>query len=122
MNRLDGGDDLIDLADQLREFATERDWGKFHLPKNLVMAMSVEVAELMEHFQWLDGLEHPSGKEGMIAEEMADVLIYLVRMADVMGIDLLESAKAKLEKNKHKYPADKVKGKADKYTEYGLDP
>ena len=120
MNRLDGSDDLIDLADDLREFAKERDWEKFHSPKNLVMAMSVEVAELMEHYQWLDTLELPSGKEGLIAEEMADILIYLVRMADVVGIDLLESAKSKLEKNRIKYPADLVRGSAKKSTEYEL--
>lgn len=112
--------DLYDLQDDLREFAKERDWEKFHLPKNLVMALSVEVAELMEHFQWLDTLDHPSGKEGIIQDEMADILIYLVRMADVMGVELLPAAFEKIEKNKGKYPADLVRGKADKYTEYKL--
>ena len=112
--------DIYDLADDLREFAKERDWEKFHLPKNLVMALSVEVAELMEHFQWLDTLDHPSGKEGIIQDEMADILIYLVRMADVMGVELLPAAFEKIEKNKGKYPADLVRGKADKYTEYKL--
>ena len=112
--------DIYDLQDDLREFAKERDWEKFHLPKNLVMALSVEVAELMEHFQWLDTLDHPSGKEGIIQDEMADILIYLVRMADVMGVELLPAAFEKIEKNKGKYPADMVRGKSDKYTEYKL--
>ena len=88
--------DLYDLQDDLREFAKERDWEKFHMPKNLVMALSVEVAELMEHFQWLDTLDHPSGKEGIIQDEMADIMIYLVRMADVMGVELLPAAFEKI--------------------------
>ena len=112
--------DIYDLQDDLREFAKERDWEKFHTPKNLAMALSVEVAELSEHFMWLESLEWPSGKIGLIADEMADVLIYLVRMADVMGIELLPAAFDKIEKNKAKYPADRVHGKADKYTEYDL--
>ena len=111
---------MDNLQDELRDFAKERDWEKFHTPKNLVMAMSVEVSEIMEHFQWLDSADWPSGKTGLIADEMADVLIYLVRMADVMGIELLESAFDKLEKNGEKYPADLVRGKAEKYTEYNL--
>ena len=111
---------IEDLTDELREFAKERDWEKFHLPKNLVMAMSVEVAELMEHYQWLGTLEHPSGKEGLIADEMADVFIYLLRLADVMGVDLVDAAYKKLEKNAEKYPVGIVNGKADKYTEYEL--
>lgn len=111
---------IEDLTGRLREFAKERDWEKFHLPKNLVMAMSVEVGELMEHFQWLGVLDFPSGKEGLIAEEMADIFIYLLRMADVMDIDIVDSAYSKIEKNADKYPADLVKGKADKYTEYDL--
>ena len=65
-------------------------------------------------------MEHPSGKEGLIQDELADIFIYLVRFADVVGVDLLQSAYEKLEKNRDKYPADLVKGKADKYTEYEL--
>jgi dCTP diphosphatase len=112
--------DIYDLADDLREFAQERDWEQFHQPKNLVMALSVEVAELMEVYQWLDVQDIPSGKQGVIADELADILIYLVRMADVVGVELLPAAFAKLEKNRDKYPADLVHGKADKYTEYSL--
>lgn len=113
---------IEDLTDHIREFAKERDWEKFHTPKNLVMAMSVEVAELMEHFQWLDSHDYPSGKIGLIAEEMADVFIYLIRMADVMGVDLVEAAYQKIKKNKEKYPAGLVSGSAKKYTEYDLTP
>ena len=112
--------DIYDLADDLREFAKERDWEKFHLPKNLAMALSVEVSELMEHYQWLSELEHPSGKEGLIQDELADIFIYLVRFADVVGVELIPAAYEKLEKNKRKYPADIVRGKADKYTELEL--
>ena len=114
--------DIYDLADDLREFAEERDWNQYHMPKNLVMALSVEVSELMEHFMWLDCLDHPSGKEALIQDEVADMFIYLVRLADVMGIELLPAAFEKIEKNKVKYPAERVKGRADKYTEYDLIP
>jgi NTP pyrophosphatase (non-canonical NTP hydrolase) len=112
--------DLYDLADDLREFAKERDWEKFHQPKNLAMALSVEVAELMEHYQWLNPLEIPTGKQGLIQDELADILIYLVRFADVVGVELIPAAYEKLEKNKAKYPADLVYGKSDKYTELNL--
>lgn len=113
--------DIYDLADDLRDFARERDWEKFHTPKNLVMAMSVEVSELMEHYQWLDKNETPCGKQGLIEEEMADILIYLVRMADVVGVELLPAVFTKIEKNRKKYPVEKVYGKAAKYSEYSLD-
>jgi dCTP diphosphatase len=112
--------DIYDLADDLREFAKERDWEKFHLPKNLAMALSIETSELMEHYQWLDTLDHPSGKEGLIQDELADIFIYLVRFADVVGVELVPAAFEKLEKNREKYPVDLVKGKSDKYTDYEL--
>jgi len=112
--------DIYDLADDLREFAKERDWEKFHQPKNLAMALSVEVAELMEHYQWLDVNDIPVGKQGLIQDEIADIFIYLVRMADVLGVELIPAAYAKLEKNKSKYPATLVRGRSEKYTEYDL--
>jgi dCTP diphosphatase len=114
--------DIYDLADDLREFAKERDWEKFHQPKNLAMALSVEVAELMEHYQWLETMEHPTGKEALVQDELADIFIYLVRFADVVGVELLPAAFEKLAKNREKYPADMVRGKSDKYTEYDLMP
>ncbi len=112
---------LEELKLKLREFARERDWEKFHSPKNLSMALIVEAAELVEHFQWLtqaESLELPEEKIEDVREELADILIYLVRIADKLGVDLLEEAFKKIEKNARKYPAHLVRGRADKYTEY----
>lgn len=112
---------LNDLSLRLREFVARRDWDQFHSPKNLATALSVEVAEILEHFQWLterESCELPEDKLAEIADEIGDVLIYLVRLADVLGIDLLSAAEEKLAKNEEKYPAEKVRGKALKYTEY----
>ncbi len=97
------------LQQRLREFADERDWEKYHSPKNLVMALSVEVAELQEHFQWLTAEESLALDEetrDAVALEMADVLIYLVRMADRCGVELADAVRRKLVINAHKYPAD----------------
>jgi NTP pyrophosphatase (non-canonical NTP hydrolase) len=97
------------LQQRLREFADERDWEKYHSPKNLVMALSVEVAELQEHFQWLTAEESLALDEetrDAVALEMADVLIYLVRMADRCGVELADAVSRKLVINAHKYPAD----------------
>jgi NTP pyrophosphatase (non-canonical NTP hydrolase) len=113
--------DLLILRDKLRAFAEARDWDQFHSPKNLSMALMVEVAELMEHFQWLT--EAQSGnlvaeKKAIVAEELADILLYLVRLSDKLGVDLLEAALDKLVKNAAKYPAEQVRGSAKKYSEY----
>jgi dCTP diphosphatase len=100
--------DVRELQQQLREFAALRDWEKYHSPKNLVMAMSVEMAELMEHFEWLteeQSLNLGEKSREQVALEMADVMIYLVRMADRCGIDLDKSVKQKLLLNAQKYPA-----------------
>ena len=107
-----------DLRTAIRDFAQARDWEQFHTPKNLVMALSVETAELMEHFQWLTpaqsmGLNAKTKEE--IAQEIADVLIYLTRLADVLGIDPLQAAFDKIEINAVKYPVDKSKGSNTKY-------
>ena len=113
--------DLMMLRDKLRKFAEERDWDQFHSPKNLCMALMVEAAELMEHFQWLT--EAQSGnldpaKKSVVAEELADILLYLVRLSDKLGVDMPEAALHKLEKNAAKYPADRVRGSSKKYSEY----
>jgi dCTP diphosphatase len=113
--------DLLMLRDKLREFAEARDWDQFHSPKNLSMALMVEVAELMEHFQWLT--EEQSGnldapKKAVVAEELADILLYLVRLSDKLEVDLPEAARYKLEKNAVKYPAERVRGSSKKYSEY----
>ncbi len=113
--------DLHTLRDRLRSFAGARDWDQFHSPKNLSMALMVEVAELMEHFQWLteaQSADLAAEKKAAVADELADVLLYLVRISDKLGVDLLEAALHKLEKNAVKYPADQVRGSAKKYSEY----
>ena len=113
--------DLLMLRDKLRAFAEARDWDQFHSPKNLSMALMVEVAELMEHFQWLTEQQSvslsPDIKDA-VAEELADILLYLVRLSDKLEVDLKEAALHKLEKNAAKYPAEQVRGSAKKYSEY----
>src|SRR5690242_21089208 len=100
--------DLVTLRDALREFAAARDWRQYHTPKNLAMALIVEAAELVEHFQWAtpeESVALPPQKAAAVREEVADVLIYLVEMADVLGIDLIAAARDKIVKNAIKYPA-----------------
>jgi NTP pyrophosphatase (non-canonical NTP hydrolase) len=111
---------LEELAERLRAFAEERDWEQFHSPKNLSMALAVEAAELLEHFQWLteeESLALPPARRDAVAEELADVFIYLVRLADRLGIDLLAAAGEKMVKNAERYPAEKSRGHKRKYTE-----
>ena len=112
-------DRLENLTAALRQFAAERDWEQFHTPKNLVMALVGEVGELVEHFQWLTPEESAEvmkddSRAGLVAEELADVFIYLTRLADILGVDLLDAACNKLEANARRYPADRVRGSADK--------
>jgi dCTP diphosphatase len=112
--------DLTQLRDALREFAAQRDWDQFHSPKNLASALAVEAAELLECFQWLSEAEsrHLSPEQHARArDELADVLNYLVRLADKLDVDLLDAARDKIEKNALKYPADKARGSARKYSE-----
>ncbi|MFT3758601.1 nucleotide pyrophosphohydrolase [Thauera sp.] len=111
-DRLDG------LRDELRRFAADRDWNQFHTPKNLAMALAGEAGEVIEHFQWLTAEQSASldaAARGAVAEELADVLLYLVRLADVLDIDLAEAAARKMAINAERYPADKARGRADKY-------
>lgn len=113
--------DLNELKKQLRNFAEERDWQGFHAPKNLVMAMNVEVAELMEHFQWLTEEQSENLDEKVFDEvqyEVADVFIYLVRLSDRLGVDLDAVVSEKIKRNAEKYPIEKCQGSAAKYTEY----
>lgn len=111
-------DRLIRLRDALRAFAAEREWEQFHTPKNLAMALTGEVGELVEHFQWLTPEQStaltPQQREE-VALEMADVLLYLVRLADVSGVDLADAAERKIALNAQRYPADAVRGSARKY-------
>ena len=117
-------DSLDTLRQHIRAFAQARAWERFHTPKNLAMALSVEAAELLEPFQWLTAEQSqnlsPTQHEA-VRQEIADVLIYLTRLADVLGIDLLEAATDKLEINARKYPADLAHGNATKYSERSDD-
>lgn len=109
------------LSQQLATFAEERDWDQFHAPKNLVMALSVEAAELTEHFQWLtEEQSNNLSKEKLdeVAFEMADIYIYLTRLATKLEVDLPQYVEEKIKLNKEKYPVDKVKGSSKKYNEY----
>ena len=110
---------MKELIKKIRKFRDERDWDQYHSPKNLSMALMVEAAELAEHFQWLTQEQSRNLSEEKltaIKDEIGDVMIYLANLSDKLGIDPLEAAQGKLEKNKKKYPADLVKGKADKYS------
>jgi NTP pyrophosphatase (non-canonical NTP hydrolase) len=111
---------LDELARQLRHFAAERHWEPFHSPKNLAAALSVEAAELLEHFQWLtedDSRRLPADKQEAVAHEAADVLLYLIQLTDKLDIDLIAAAERKLEINRQKYPVDSARGTSRKYTE-----
>ncbi len=112
--------DMTALKLKLRDFASERDWDKFHSPKNLSMALSVEASELLEIFQWLsedESLKLPDDKLMHAREEIGDILNYAVRLADKLGIDPLDAAFEKIEKNHRKYPVEKSRGISRKYTE-----
>lgn len=104
---------IEDLKTALRRFADERDWEQFHSPKNLAMALGVEVAELAEHFQWMtqqESLHLTDDKKEAVRHELADILIYLVRLADRLEIDLLAAAESKMIINDKKYPAESCRG------------
>lgn len=113
--------DLARLRDLVRVFVDERDWDQFHTPKNLASALSVEAAELLEHFQWLQtgrAEELGAAKLKEVRHEMADVLVYLVRLADKLDVDLFQAVEEKMVLNCAKYPAELVRGDMRKYDEY----
>jgi NTP pyrophosphatase (non-canonical NTP hydrolase) len=108
VNDIDRIADMTTLRDALRSFCQARDWHQYHTPKNLVMALSVEAAELVEHFQWAtpeESVTLSAEKRAEVADEIADVLIYLTELADVLDIDPIAAARAKIVKNARKYPA-----------------
>lgn len=112
--------ELEQLRDKIRQFAAEREWDQFHSPKNLATALTVEAAELLENFQWLKDEESKqlsTAKRAEVQAELADVFIYLVRLADKLDIDLISAANEKIVENAKKYPVDKSKGSAKKYNE-----
>ena len=113
-------DNLNLLRDQLRAFAAERDWDQFHSPKNLSAALAVEAAELLEIFQWLteeQSRQLPPEDLAGVKEEVADVLLYLIRISDKLGIDMVAAAQAKLMANAKKYPVELSRGNSKKYDE-----
>lgn len=108
------------LRDELRRFAENRDWDQFHSPKNLASALAVEAAELLEPFQWLteEQSRHLTAEQSAaVRDEMADVLLYLIRLADKLGIDLESAARDKIARNSDKYPVEKAKGSSKKYSD-----
>ncbi len=110
-----------ELTLKLREFAQVRDWEQFHSPKNLSMALSVEVAELVEHFQWMtqqQSAELTPQRRTAVAFELADIFIFLLRLSDQLNIDLMEITERKIQLNDKRYPPEKVKGSAKKHSEY----
>ena len=112
--------EIDNLRNQLRTFAADRDWDQFHSPKNLASALAVEAAELLENFQWLTEAESQQLQPEALAAvraEVADVLLYLIRISDKLGIDLIAAANAKIQLNAEKYPVDKARGSSKKYTE-----
>ena len=112
--------DLAPLRDELRRFAADRDWDQFHSPKNLAAALAVEAAELLEPFQWLTDEQSrnlSADQVSAVRKELADVLLYLVRLADKLDVDLIDAARAKIAENAVRYPVDKSKGSSRKYSE-----
>ena len=117
-------DSLDALRRHIREFAEARAWERYHTPKNLVMALSVETAELLEPFQWLtpeQSQDLSAEQHEAVRQEIADVLIYLTRLADLLDIDLLDAAADKLVLNARKYPVEKAHGNALKYSDFQND-
>ena len=113
-------DSLQELRNALRQFAAERDWDQFHSPKNLAIALNVEAAELLEHFQWVSDVESaeiPTATRAKVREELADVLLYLIRLADKLDVDLAIAAAEKIRINAAKYPIEKARGSSKKYTD-----
>lgn len=112
--------DIQQLQADLRRFAEERDWGQFHTPKNLAASLSIEAAEVLEHFQWLTDAQSAQlsdEKRREVGHEIADVLLYLLQLADKLDIDPLVAAREKLAINAARYPVDQAKGSSRKYTE-----
>lgn len=110
------------LKSRILAFARERDWEQFHAPKNLSMALAAEAGELMEHFLWVSpeasrALAADPAQRGRIADELADIVVYALQFANVTGIDLAAAIEAKMAANALKYPVEKARGRADKYTE-----
>ena len=113
---------MQELIERIRAFNREREWGQYHCPKNLVMALAGEVGELIEHFQWLTEEQSRTlspAEKASVEEVIGDITLCLLNLADQLGVDVLDAAGRKLERNKAKYPVEKARGRADKYTDLG---
>jgi dCTP diphosphatase len=114
-------DSLAELQRAIDAFVTERDWAQFHAPKNLAMGVAIEAAEIMEHFLWCTDEEShalTAAKRAEVANEIGDVFIYLLELGHVLGIDVIEAARDKLVINREKYPVEKARGRATKYSDF----
>lgn len=114
-------DSLHELRMRVNNFVEERDWAQFHSPKNLAMAMIVEAGEVVEHFQWMTEQESrnlSAETKEQVGQELSDTFVYLLRIAEVCGVDLIEAANKKIDLNAKKYPVEKCKGSNAKYTDY----
>ena len=103
---------MKEVFDRIRKFSEDRDWNQFHTPENLAKSISIEAAELLEHFQWDSRYDKQK-----VSEELADVMVYCINMADALGVDIKEIILDKMDKNEKKYPVEKAKGNSKKYTE-----
>lgn len=120
-NSVTTSDSLAELKLKLEQFVEARDWAQFHSPKNLAMAMIVEAAELVEHFQWTteaESIELTAAKREQVGHELADTFVYLLRICQVLDIDLIAVTNQKIALNALKYPVEKARGKNNKYTDY----
>ena len=118
----DSATTVSELKSRVLAFVRERDWEQFHTPKNLSMALAAETGELMEHFLWAtpeqsQAISKDPVKRAMIADELADVVIYAIEFANITGLDISAAIEAKMAANAKKYPVEKSKGRSDKYTE-----
>ena len=114
-------DRLAELQSAIDAFIAERDWAQFHAPKNLAMGVAIEAAEIMEHFLWCsddESFKLDEGKRAEVANEIGDVLIYLLELGRSLDIDIVSAARAKLEINRKKYPVEKARGRATKYVDF----
>lgn len=114
-------DSLDQLRNRVNQFVEERDWAQFHSPKNLAMAMIVEAGEVVEHFQWITEQESrnlDAQTKEQVGQELSDTFVYLLRIAEVCGIDLIQAVNKKIDLNALKYPVEKCKGSNAKYTDY----
>ena len=110
-------DRLEEISKEIKTFCNDRDWSQFHDPKNMAISLNLEASEVLELFQWTKNNELGEGKKEQLADELTDVMYWLVKMYDYYDIDIMESFNKKMEQNKNKYPVDKARGSSKKYNE-----